>query len=119
MWDGAVRWISSITFQARAETLGDKRVVGGEDEAAGAIFAELALLAGLEHAEGLAGIVLPHDVGWIEDVAQLVAGETIGDRIPGIELGPQMRAARLVPSERRSLIAQIAREGSHGIAGVG
>ena len=48
------------------------------DEASGAVFAEAADLVGLEHAEGLGGVVGALHVGGVEDVAQLVAGQTVG-----------------------------------------
>ena len=86
-------------------------VPGGEDEAAGAVFAVLADFLFLEDAEGFRGVVGALHVGGIEDVAQLVAGQAVGAGVEGVELGAQVRAAVLVPGEGRAVIAQIAGEG--------
>jgi len=53
------------------------------------------------------------------DVAQLVARNAIGAGIEGVKLGAEICAAVLVPGEGLSLVAEIAREGRHGMASVG
>ena len=45
-----------------------------QHQPAGAVFAELASFAVLEDAKGFGGVVVAADVGWVEDVAQLVTG---------------------------------------------
>ncbi len=79
-------------------------------ELSGAVFAEAGDLVLLEHAEGFGGVVRALHVGGVKDVAQLVAGEAIGARIEGVEVGAELRAAVLVPSKRRAVIAEVARE---------
>ena len=59
----------------------------------------------LEHAEGLAGVVLAHDVFGIEDVAQPLRGEAIQISVVGVELGAQQRPPLRVPFERLTLVA--------------
>src|SRR6266508_4703080 len=65
------------------------------------ILAELFDLFLLEHAEGLAGEVRPVNVGRVEDVAQLVAGQAVELRDARVEFGADVRTALLVPAERR------------------
>ena len=60
-----------------------------ENQSASTILSELALLVVSENAEGLGGIVRAHDVGGVQDVAELIAGEAIGASVPGVELGTQ------------------------------
>ena len=63
---------------------GGLAVPGGEDEALGAVLAEFLEFIVLEDAEGLRGIVGAEQVGGIEDVAEVVAGEAIGAGVPGV-----------------------------------
>ena len=51
------------------------------------------------------------NVGGIEDVAQLVAGEAIGAGVEGVEIGSEESATALVPGERRAIVADIGGEG--------
>jgi hypothetical protein len=71
----------------------------------GAVFAEAADFVLLEDAEGFGRVIRALHVGGVEDVAQLVARKAIGARVEGVEFGAQLRAAILVPFERRAVIA--------------
>lgn len=99
--------------------MGDEGVIGGEDEAAGAVFAVAAEFVVLEDAEGFGGIVRAHHVPGVEHIAELVTAEAIGEGIPGIELGAELGAVGFIPGEGRAVMAEIAGEGGHGVAGVG
>ncbi len=54
----------------------------------GAVLTELAEFVGIEHAEGFAGIIGAHHIGWIEDVAQLIAIEAVEVGMKGLVLFP-------------------------------
>src|SRR5208283_209583 len=94
------------------------RVPGGEHEAGGAVLAVTRDLVLLQRAEGLGRVVRPPYVGRVEDVAQLVVRQPVGAGIPGVELGPKHRAPALVPGEGRAVVAEVARERRHAVAGV-
>ena len=68
---------------------GETQVPGCEDEALGAVLTELGDLVLLEDAEGLGGIVGAEQISGIEDVAEVVAGETVGVGVPGVEPGAE------------------------------
>ena len=51
----------------------------------GAVFAEFLELIFLEHTEGFAGVVGPHQISGVEDVAQLITGEAVEMGVVGIE----------------------------------
>ena len=68
-----------------------------QHKALGAVFAELALFVGLEHAEGFAGVIGAHQVDGVEDVAQFVAAEAVEVGVEGEKFGlyhSAMRAGR-------------------------
>src|SRR5262249_35917760 len=108
----------SPTLSFGGEWMFRELLIGAEDEARGAVLAEARDLVFLQDAEGLGRIVRPLYIPRIEDVAQLVAREAIGARVPSIEFGPELRAPVLVPGERRAVVAEIACERSDGVAGV-
>jgi hypothetical protein len=56
-----------------------------------AVLTELGKLVGLEHAEGFAGIVGAHQVGWVKDGAQFVSVEAVEVCSSGVELGSAFR----------------------------
>ncbi len=58
--------------------VGLETVSGLEDEAAGAVLAKGPDLLLLEEADALGGVIRPHHVGRVEDVAQIVAAKAIG-----------------------------------------
>src|SRR5215472_1644980 len=95
------------------------RVPGGKHEAGGAVFSVARLLVVLQHAEGLGRVIRPHHIGWVEDVAQFVARQPVGARIPGVELSSEERAPVLVPGEGWPVATEIARERRHAVAGIG
>ena len=64
---------------------------GGEDEALRAVLAELGDLILLEDSEGLGRVVGAEQVSGIEDVAEVVAGETVGACVPSVEFGAERR----------------------------
>ena len=100
-----------------------------QHQPAGAVFAVLAQLLLLEHAEGFAGEIrsltargvalwverVAHffpgveevfqfargQVGGVEDVAQLLAGEAVQAGVVGVQFGAQVGAAFFVPGEGR------------------
>ena len=51
----------------------------------GAVFAEFLELIFLEHAEGFAGVVGAHQIGGVEDVAQLITGQAVEMGVVGIQ----------------------------------
>jgi hypothetical protein len=94
-------------------------VPGGEDEACGAVFAVLAEFLPFQDAEGLGGEAGAVDVGGVEDVAELVAGEALEAGVGGVDLGAQMGAALLVPGEGRAGEAEILGPGAQVVGGEG
>lgn len=66
---------------------------GFEDQAAGAVFAGLALFAVLEGGKGLAGGILVHDVGRVGDVAQVSLVQAIEACVVRVQLGAQVAGA--------------------------
>jgi len=84
-----------------------------------AVFAELLQLLVLEHAEGFAGVVLAHDVGGVEDVAQFFLGEAVESGVVGVEFGAQDGAAVGVEGEGFAVVAQIPCPDGEVVGGVG
>ena len=58
----------------------------------------------------LGRIVLAHDVGRVEDVAEFAAGEAVGTGIPSIKLCAEASAAVFVPGKGWAVIAEVMRE---------
>ena len=101
-WPPSRHGVASWPGQAQSGLHGAKlpalqAVPGGEDEAGGAVLAEALDLVSFEHSEGFGRIVRTLHASGVEDVAQLVAGEAIGARVPSVELGLQMRTTILLP----------------------
>ena len=94
-------------------------IPGLQHQAAGEVFAEGLHFFLLEHPEGFGGIVLTLDIGGVEEVAQLVAGEAVKAGVPGIQLGAELAAAVGVPGERVAGIAQVLGPGAQLLGGVG
>ena len=92
---------------------------GIENHAASAIFAELSDLFLLEDAEGFAGVVFAVNIGWVEDVAQLLLVETVEFRVPRVKLGAEYRPPLRVEHERLALISQRLRPAFQRVGGVG
>jgi hypothetical protein len=69
----------------RASPTSKQPIPSLQDQPLRAVLAELADLAGLEHAEGFAGVIGAHQIGGIEDVAQLIAGEALEINVEDIE----------------------------------
>ena len=60
-----------------------------------------------------------HDVGGVEDVAELVSSQAVGAGIPGVEFSAHLGPAVFVPGERRTGEAKVASKGRHSVARVG
>lgn len=90
-----------------------------QHEAGGAVFAVAGDVVLFQYAEGFGGVAGAHRVFGVEDVTEFVTGEAIGAGVDRIELGAEMSAAVLVPGEGFAVIAEVAGEGRHGMAGVG
>ena len=84
-----------------------------------AVFAKLAQLLVLEHAEGFAGVVIAQHGGGVEDVAQFVAGQAVEAGVIGVELGAQLGAALGGEGEWGAVVAQVARPAGQVVCGVG
>jgi hypothetical protein len=90
-----------------------------EHQPLGAVLAELADLVVLEHAEGFAGVIGAHYIGWIEDVAQLIATEAVELGVEGVEFGPQQGSAFGIEAEGWAVVAEIFGPGLEVVGGVG
>ena len=91
-------------------TAGHRRghlVVDLQDDPLGAVFAVLLDVLALDDGEGL------------HDVVHVVAGDAIEMEVGGVELAAQQEAARLVPAERRAVVAAVAGKGLQVPGGVG
>src|SRR5581483_11480805 len=55
----------------------------------------------------------------VEDVAQLVAGQAVERRVVSVQLGAQDGAARPVPAEGRTVVAEVAGERREVVGRVG
>jgi hypothetical protein len=73
---------------------------------------------GLQHPESFRRVVRPLYIGRVENVAQLVTRQPIGARVPGVEIGTQLRPPLIVPRERRPVISKVARERGYAVASV-
>lgn len=61
----------------------------------------------LQHPERLGRSVNAHDVGGVEDVAKLVAGQSIGAGLPSVEFGAQARVAEAADEGGAPTLAQM------------
>jgi hypothetical protein len=84
-----------------------------------AVLAELAEFIVLEHAEGFAGVVGAHQVGWVEDVAQFVSAEAVEVGVIGIEFGSEQSSAFGIEGEGWSVVSEVLCPASQREAGIG
>jgi hypothetical protein len=73
------------------------------DEAGDAVLAIAGDLVLLQHAEVLGRVVRTLQVGRVEDIAEFVARQPLGARVPGVEFGARERLPFLVPLEEARL----------------
>jgi hypothetical protein len=82
-------------------------IPGLQYQALGAVLAKLAYLIVLEHAEGFAGVIGTHQVGWVEDVAQFVSGEAVKVGVVGVEFGSEQCAAFGIKAEGWAVVVEV------------
>lgn len=87
-------------------------------EAADAVFTVFRKLVRLVDPQDFEQIVRAYHVLWMGDVAQLVADQTVGERVPGTGIDAKLRAP-VVPGKEGAVMAQNAREAGHEVAGMG
>ena len=58
----------------------------------GAVFAVFLEVFVFQDAEGFGGVVGAHDVGGVEDVAEVIAGEAVEAGVVGVEFGSELGA---------------------------